>query len=93
MLLPASLAVIVSASAAPETGVVVAAASTSCVAAPETTVTVLVVLVAVQLHHLAVTVYMYVPAARPESVQLVTAAGDPAVGQVPPASPPSRATE
>jgi len=85
---------IVRLSVAPAVGVEVAAARTRWVAPPpDVTVTFVTVLVAVQPRQWAVTVYAYVPAVRPESVQLVTAVGATAVGQEPPALPAPRWTE
>ena len=88
----ASLAVIVRLFAAAAVWVAVAE-RTNWVAAPEATVATVAVLVDVQPRQYAVTVYEYVPAARPESLQVVTGAGAAVVGHVPPALPAPRWTE
>jgi hypothetical protein len=71
-----SLAVIVRLSPAPAVGVVVAGVSEKWWSAPDVSVTAVEPLVADQLFHTAVTVYWYVPAESPESVQLVAVDGD-----------------
>jgi hypothetical protein len=77
------------ASTTPPTGWVV---KTSWLGAPDASVTLVVELVAVQVCHTAVTVKLWLPAARPASVQLVAVVGAPDGAQVPAGVPPSAVT-
>jgi hypothetical protein len=92
VLLPASLAITVRLSPAPAVGVVLAASRTRWVALPEARTTDFATLRALHERQTAVTVYSYLPAASPVSVQLVWEVGEAELGHPLLGAPPSRLT-